>query len=146
MFRGNHPARVDDKGRLKLPAAHKQTVDDQKYGTVFYITSRDGSRAEIYPMAVWERIEDEIANEPASDAKRRFMDAVNYYGQVVEMDSQGRLLIPQKLREKASLLGEVAVVGQRERVDVVNDARFVDRLESKPFTDDDLTVLKVKGI
>ena len=145
MFRGNHPARVDEKGRLKVPAVHKAWVD-QAYGLEFYITSRDGSRAEIYPMKVWERIEQDLAATPSSEAKSRFEDAVNYYGQVIEMDAQGRLLIPQKLREKANLKGEVAVIGQRERLDVVNDERFAGKLEAQPFSGADATQLAVKGI
>ena len=145
MFRGNHPARVDEKGRLKLPADHKRSMDG-KYGKVFYITSRDGGRAEMYPMDVWERIETDLANTPASEAKSRFEDAVNYYGQVIEMDSQDRLLIPQKLREKADLKGEVAVLGKGERLEVVNDSRFAGKLEADPFRAADLAVVGVKGI
>jgi len=144
VLRGNSPARVDDKGRLKVPADHKRELDGE--AKRFYITSRDGTRAEIYPMAVWERIEAELANAPASDAKSRFEDAVNYYGQVVELDSQDRLLIPQKLREKADLKGEVAVLGKGERMEVVNDSRFVSRLEAEPFRGGDLAVIGVKGI
>jgi MraZ protein len=119
---------------------------DGKYGRRFYITSRDGSRAEIYPMEVWERIEADLANMPASDAKSRFEDAVNYYGQVVELDSQDRLLIPQILRTKADLKGDVAVLGKGERMEIVNDSRFVSSLESEPFRGSDLAVVGVKGI
>ncbi len=145
MLRGNCPARVDEKGRLKVPVDHKREMDE-KYGRRFYITSRDGTRAEIFPLEVWERIEADLANTPASDAKSRFEDAVNYYGQVVELDSQDRLLIPQKLREKADLKGEVAVLGKGERMEVVNDSRFVSRLESEPFKGSDLAAIGVKGI
>ena len=91
MFRGNHPARVDEKGRLKMPAEFKRRVDEV-YGPQFFITSRDGKRAEIYPMKEWEKIEDAIAKAPASGAKRKFLDVTNYYGQMVEMDGQGRVL------------------------------------------------------
>lgn len=145
MFRGNHPARVDEKGRLKIPVDHKRTVD-QKYGATFYITSRDGGRAEIYPMPVWERIEEELAGQPSSEAKSLWEDAVNYWGQVVEMDTQGRLLIPQNLREKASLRGDVAVIGKFERLEVVNDDRFAGKLEAQPFTPAHLSQMNIKGI
>ena len=94
MFRGNHPARVDEKGRLKIPADFKRRVDEL-YGPQFFITSKDGKRAELYPMKEWERIEDALAKAPSSAAKKKFLDVTNYYGQVVEMDAQGRLLIPQ---------------------------------------------------
>ena len=60
MFRGNHPTRVDEKGRLKLPAEFKRRVDEL-YGPMFYITSMDGKRAQVYPMKEWEAIESKIA-------------------------------------------------------------------------------------
>ena len=98
MFRGNHPTRIDEKGRLKVPADFKRLVDEL-YGPKFFITSKDGKRAELYPMKEWERIEDALAKAPSSAAKKKFLDVTNYYGQVVEMDAQGRLLIPQLLRK-----------------------------------------------
>jgi MraZ protein len=55
MFRGNHPARVDEKGRLKLPAEFKRRIEEG-YGSQFYITSKDGKVAEIYPLQEWEKI------------------------------------------------------------------------------------------
>src|SRR5438309_11406123 len=115
MFRGNHPARVDEKGRLKLPAEFKRRVDEV-YGPQFFITSKDGERAEIWPLKEWERIEELLASSPSSAAKQKFLDATNYYGQQVELDSQGRLLIPQMLRDKAGMKGEGAVVGREKKL------------------------------
>ena len=60
MFRGNHPTRVDEKGRLKIPAEYKRVIDE-KYAQKFYITSLDGSIAQIYPFEEWERIEQKLA-------------------------------------------------------------------------------------
>ena len=145
MFRGNHPARVDEKGRLKVPADFKRRVDEL-YGPQFFITSRDGKRAEIYPMKEWEKIEDAIAKAPASGAKRKFLDVTNYYGQVVEMDGQGRLLVPQTLREVAEISGDVAVLGQQTFLAVVNDAKHRASLEAEPLTDADLEALGAFGL
>src|SRR5438445_146721 len=111
MFRGNHPTRVDEKGRLKVPAEFKRVIDE-KYGTQFYITSLDGKVAQIYPFEEWERIEQKLAGlSTFNPTKKKFLDRVNYYGQMVEMDGQGRLLIPQLVRDSAQLKGEVAVLG-----------------------------------
>src|SRR5579875_1178468 len=132
MFRGNHPARVDEKGRLKIPADFKRRVDEV-YGPQFFITSRDGKRAEMYPMKEWEKIEEAIAKAPASGAKRKFLDVTNYYGQVVEMDNQGRLLVPQRLREAHEVAGDVAVLGQQSFLAVVNDAKHLAALEAEPL-------------
>jgi MraZ protein len=145
MFRGNHPARVDEKGRLKVPADFKRRVDEI-YGPQFFITSRDGKRAEIYPMKEWEKIEDAVAKSPASGAKRKFLDVTNYYGQVVEMDGQGRLLIPQGLREAATVEGDVAVLGQMTFLAVVNDKKQRAALEAEPLTDADMEALAIVGL
>jgi MraZ protein len=145
MFRGNNPARVDEKGRLKLPADFKRRVDEL-YGPQFYITSKDGERAEIWPLKEWEKIEDSLALAPSSAAKQKFLDVTNYYGQVVEMDSQGRLLMPQLLREKADLKGDVAVLGQNKKLVVINDERAQAKIAAAPLTGEDLDSLAIPGL
>jgi len=145
MFRGNHPTRVDEKGRLKLPAEFKRELDGI-YGPQFYITSKDGERAEIWPLKEWERIEEFLSNAPSSAAKQKFLDVTNYYGQAVEIDSQGRLLIPLLLREKAELKGDVAVLGQNKKLVVINDERVKAKIEASPLTGEDLNVLAIPGL
>ena len=118
MFRGNHPTRVDEKGRLKVPAEFKRVIDE-KYSTQFYITSLDGKSAQIYPFEEWERIEQKLAGlSTFNPTKKKFLTRTNYWGQVAEMDNQGRLLLPQLLRDSAQLKGEVAVMGYLSRLEV----------------------------
>ena len=118
MFRGNHPTRVDEKGRLKVPAEFKRVIDE-KYGTQFYITSLDGKSAQIYPFEEWERIEQKLAGlSTYNPTKKKFLTRTNYWGQAAEMDNQGRLLLPQLLRDSAQLKGEVAVMGYLTRLEV----------------------------
>ena len=120
MFRGNHPTRVDEKGRLKVPAEFKRVIDE-KYRQQFYITSLDGDVAQVYPFEEWERIEQKLAGlSTFNPTKKKFLSKVNYWGQVVEMDGQGRLLIPQLLRESAQIKGEVAVTGYQTYLEVRN--------------------------
>ena len=145
MFRGNHPARVDEKGRLKVPAEFKRQLDEL-YGPQFFITSRDGQRAEVYPMKEWEKIEDAVAKLPSTAGKKRFLDATNYYGQVVEFDSQGRLLLPQLLREIAALVGDVAVLGLQNHLAIANDEKHRATLAQNPLTDADVEALGVIGL
>ncbi len=109
MFRGNHPAKIDEKGRLKMPAAFKQQMDAQNV-TQFFVTSTTGKRAEVYPMPEWEKKEQLLARTSDLDpAVEQYLNVVNYYGEQVEMDNQGRLLLPQILRGKAQLDAEVNV-------------------------------------
>ncbi len=74
MFRGNHPTRVDEKGRLKVPAEFKRVIDE-KYGTQFYITSLDGKVAQVYPFEEWERIEQKLAAlSTFNPTKKKFLE------------------------------------------------------------------------
>ena len=146
MFRGNHPTRVDEKGRLKLPADFKRLVEE-RYGTQFFITSKTGRSAEIYPLPEWEKIEAKLALIPSMNtAKKKFLDRVNYYGQMTEMDAQGRVLLPQILRESARLDGDVAVIGQQLYLEVENREQLEKRIETEPFTDEDSQTMANFGI
>src|ERR1700726_4269707 len=121
MFRGNHPTRVDEKGRLKVPADFKRVIDEKYSSAQFYITSLDGKVAQLYPFEEWERIEQKLASlSTFNPTKKKFLSRVNFYGQEVEMDGQGRLLIPQLLREAAHIKGEVAVTGNLTHLVVRN--------------------------
>src|ERR1700720_2901782 len=115
MFPANHPTRGDEKGRLRAPAEFKRVIDE-KSSLQFYIPSLDGKVAQVYPFEQWERIEQRLAGlSTFNPTKKKFLDRTNYYGQIVEMDGQGRLLLPQLLREAAQLKGEVAVTGNLSR-------------------------------
>ena len=145
-LRGSQITRVDDKGRLKLPAEYKRQLDDEGVEELF-ITSKDGERAEIYPMKEWERIETALDQLPSTNvSKRKFLDVTNYYGQVATFDAQGRLLIPQTLREAAKLSGDVAVMGQRNMLVVINDERIRAGFEHNPLSDFDFAELAAAGV
>ena len=146
MFRGNHPTRVDEKGRLKVPAEFKRVIDE-KYGQQFYITSLDGKVAQIYPFEEWERIEQKLAGlSTFNPTKKKFLARSNYWGQQVEMDGQGRLLLPQLLRDAASLKGEVAVTGYLSYLEVRNLEAYRKEIEEQAFTTEDEKTLDDLGI
>src|SRR5467141_5405166 len=137
MFRGNHPTSVDEKGRLKVPAEFKRVIDE-KYNAQFYITSLDGKVGQVYPFEEWERIEQKLASlSTFNPTKKKFLTRTNSYGQVVEMDGQGRLLVPQILRESAQIRGEVAVLGNLTYLEVRN-LGALDKEMKEPFTDEDI--------
>src|ERR1035441_7167149 len=97
MFRGNHPAKVDEKGRLKLPSAFKQLVDAANV-TQFFVTSTNGKSAEIWPLPEWEKREEQLAeSSDMDDAVKKYLNLTSYYGQQGEMDNQARILLPQIL-------------------------------------------------
>ena len=124
MFRGNHQAKVDEKGRLKIPAAFKSLLDAASV-TQYFITSTNGKSAEIYPLPEWEKIEQKLTKVSFLDpAVEQYLNVVNFYGHQVEIDSQGRVLLPQILRSKAKLDAEVNVMGKVTFIDVHNAESF----------------------
>jgi MraZ protein len=136
MFRGNHPAKIDEKGRLKLPSAFKQLLDAANV-TQFYITSADGKSAEIWPLPEWERREQQLAEFSTMDeAVQKYLNLTSYYGHQVEMDTQARVLLPQLLRGKAMLGGdvEVTVIGKMTYLEVHNKAIFEQNLADNELT------------
>ena len=146
MLRGNSPARIDEKGRLKIPAVFRADIEDS-WGSDFYITSMTGESAWIYPLNVWQEIEERLAKLPSlHPTKKKFLDRTNYYGQLTSMDKQGRVLIPPLLREAAGVVGEVAVLGCLNYLDVWNNETFRKGLEDQPLTDEDLQVLSELGV
>jgi MraZ protein len=146
MLRGNHPARIDDKGRLKIPNGFRTFIESQ-FGLELFATSVDGEHVRLYPMAIWLEIERKLAALPsASPAKLRFLEQVNFYGQVVTLDKQGRLLLPQVLRVSAGMTGDVHVLGLQNHLAVWNQKRLLERFKKQPFTEDDAKVLAEHGI
>src|SRR6185312_1719048 len=118
---GHAPARIDEKGRLKVPANFRKIIED-RYGPDCFITSTDGERAVVYPMAVWFDFQNRIAKVPSTSmAKQKMLERVNYYGQASSIDTQGRVLIPAVLREVAGIADDVVVIGNQDHLIVWNE-------------------------
>jgi MraZ protein len=146
VLRGNYAAKIDDKGRLKIPNAFRALVEEQQ-GKEVFVTSLTGEYVRIYPMPVWVALEEKLAAVPSTlPARLKFFDRVNYFGQAAEFDQQGRVLIHPRLRESAGMSGEVDVFGQYAWLDVWNHERFVSKLQREPYTDDDARALAEFGI
>jgi MraZ protein len=146
VFRGHEVTRIDDKGRLKVPNVFRSLLES-KYGREVFLTSLSGEYVRIYPIPVWSEIEQKLGNMPSTHPSRlRFLDRVNFFGQAAELDAQGRVLIPARLRETATMAGDVDVLGQYDYLDVWNHDRFLIKLQREPYTDDDARALSEFGI
>lgn len=145
MLRGNYLATADEKGRVKIPADFLAEL--KRMGRQFYVTSATGDHARIYPMKAWEEIEKKLAKRSSyNPARQKFLARTNYYGQVVELDGSGRILIPSILRESAEIRGEVDVQGNLTYLQVWNHARFLDQMNRNPLTAEDEKALDGLGI
>jgi len=146
VLRGNHAAKIDDKGRLKIPNAFRALIE-KTHGAELFVTSLTGDSVRLYPMPVWLALEEKLARIPSTlPARTKFLDRVNYFGQSAEIDAQGRVLIHSRLRDSAGMDGEVDVFGLYDRLEVWNHERFVARLQGDPFSDDDAKALAEFGI
>jgi MraZ protein len=146
VLRGNYAAKIDDKGRLKIPNAFRALVE-KTHGSELFVTSLTGESVRVYPMPVWLALEEKLSRAPSTHPARiKYLDRVNYFGQTSEIDAQGRVVIHQRLRETASMSGEVDVFGLVDHLDVWNHERFVSKMQRDPYTDDDARALSEFGI
>ena len=146
MLRGNYAAKIDEKGRLKIPNAFRALIH-QAHGTELFVTSLTGEYVRIYPLPVWMAHEEKLARIPSTHpARLKYFDRVNYFGQLAEIDAQGRVVIHGRLRDSAGMSGEVDVVGHYDYLDVWNHERFLAKLQRDPYTDDDAKALADFGI
>jgi MraZ protein len=143
MLRGNALAKVDDKGRLKVPSSFRSIIEP-RYGKDFFVTSFRGDSVRIYPLEVYADFEERLLRasqvEPLVD---RLRNSVNYFGQNASMDGQGRILVHPLLREKVGIDGEVVVIGQQNLLRVWNRSTFEERQER--LSDDELRELAALG-
>jgi MraZ protein len=146
MLRGNYTARIDSKGRLKIPTPFRRLIEE-RHGAALYVTSLTGENVRIYPLPEWEAIEQRLALLPTMDpARRKFLDRTNYFGQQSEMDSQGRVLIHPLLRRSSGIIGDVAVLGYLTYLEVWELDKFRERLLSDPYTEEDEAAIARLGI
>jgi MraZ protein len=134
MLWGRYSAKIDDKSRLRLPAKFRRDLPETEDNT-YYVTSDDGQCAQIYPIPVWERVAQKFQEPPRMDpAKMKLQRFTSYYGLLTQMDPQGRILIPQSLKEDAQILGDVIVIGKIDHLEVWNDEVFRKSLKDNPLT------------
>jgi MraZ protein len=136
-FRGSAPARLDEKGRLKVPNLFRQQIEEA-FGPEMFVTSLHGREVLLYPLSIWRTLEEKLASLPAIHrAKRKFLERVNYFGQDASLDAQGRILIPQILRDTAKLPADLVVTGNIDHLVVCDRGALSSRLSSEDFMPED---------
>jgi len=144
---GHSPTRIDDKGRLKVPADFRKVIEERFGTSDCFITSTDGERALVYPMPVWLDFQARLAKVPStSTAKMKLLERVNYFGQAGTIDAQGRVLVPAVLRNVAGINDAVVVIGNQDHLIVWNEERIQRRLAETPMTAEDFKELELHGV
>jgi MraZ protein len=148
-FTGNPKTKIDDRGRLKMPAEFKAVIE-KKYGkefTALHVTSQDGHTAEVYPMPEWQQHLAKILKMPRNHPTRvKLMAAHTYYGDRADMDPQGRFLLPQPLRDTADLNGDVKVSGEGNFLRVTSYSRLARMVQENPINAQDMDVMTEYGL
>jgi len=135
-FRGSYIAKIDDRGRFKIPAKYLSTLEPD-FGREVYLTSVNGDHALFYPMKVWQEIERKIAAIPMRDPDmEEFVSRISYWGTETEIDSKGRILIPPDLRAASKLADSLLVLGKIDHLVIWNKELFEARYLSGQFSDD----------
>ena len=146
--RGFHAARVDDKGRLKLPVKFQEYLGAMEDKT-FFVTTMGRGIVRIYPNSLWEHNEKffgEYTADPKAAQRTAFI--ANAYGGDVQIDAQGRLLLPAELRTKLGLENSaVQLLHYRGRVDVYKQSMYEEQMQqSEAAIEADLDVLEHDGL
>ena len=135
---GSYTVRLDKSGRIKIPEKFRISLEEE-YGKEIFITSLTDESVQVYPLSVWEELSG-VSGEGALHLQptvRKFMLRVNRKGNHYSIDSKGRILISQTLREKAKLEDEVEVIGLSNHLEIWNKHKLDGTLEEKPLTNED---------
>jgi len=136
-LRGSAETTIDEKGRFKVPAVFRAPIEEA-YGSEVFVTSLTGNDILIYPMPVWNEVEEKLAKAPAVHRVRtKFMERFNTFGQSSKMDPHGRLVLPSLLRDTSGIAGESLVLGQTNHLQLVNRAKHLDAIRQTTISDDE---------
>lgn len=146
MFRGGADAKIDAKGRLKVPAKFRELLLSN-FGPDVFLTSFGPPSMRIYPISEWKKIEKALRSGYWGDDPRvsRFLRTVAVHGDEQSVDSQGRLFIHKRLREHTRMEGEVVVLGHPTNLLEVWNEKLLGEIEAaEPLNEE--TIRFVSGI
>jgi MraZ protein len=129
MFRGQFEHAIDEKGRLSIPAKFREALRKEK---TLVLTSSDAYLT-AYPLKEWRALEDRLrANPKFKREQRDFLRFVYSSAEDVAMDSQGRILVPQGLRQRAGIMREVVIIGMMDTIEIWDKGRWGMKVASAP--------------
>ena len=126
MFRVVQHINMDAKGRLAMPARQREPLLSRCDGQIVVTIDTQTPCLVIYPLPEWERIEQDIQGLPSlKPAVRRYQRLVLGYATDLELDGNGRMLLPQSLREYARLDKKLVLVGQGNKLELWSEALWL---------------------
>ena len=126
MFRGVQQINMDAKGRLAMPAKHRERLLADCAGQLVATINTQAKCLAIYPLPVWEQIEKEIQELPTlNPAVARFQRMVIGHASELDLDGSGRILLPQSLRDYAGLEKKVVLVGLGKKLELWSEEQWL---------------------
>ncbi len=128
MFRGINGINIDAKGRIAMPTRYRERLQLDSNNTVIVTIDTEERCLLMYPRPEWEEIEKKIVSLPSfQPAARRIQRLLIGHATDIEIDGQGRLLLPPLLREYAGLDKSVVLVGQGKKFELWDEAHWESR-------------------
>ena len=126
MFAGSFEYRMDRQGRLAIPPPFRRRLAERPGASTLILTPADDALS-AYPLSEWRELEKHILGLPAFSKKARQLSRVfASRAHECDLDSQGRILVPQSLRVAAALDREVVVTGAMNRFEIWSAPRWRD--------------------
>jgi MraZ protein len=127
MFRGVNALNLDSKGRLAIPTRYRDELVRVANGRLVITVDRDHCLL-LYPLPEWEEIERKLVKLPSFNAAaRRLQRLLIGHATEVELDGSGRILLPPPLREFAALDKAVVMIGQGNKFEIWDEAKWTER-------------------
>ena len=128
MFRGLNNINVDAKGRLAIPTSLRTVLRESSDGKLVVTIDTQERCLLLYPLPEWEEVQAVLMKKPNMDeSTRRLQRLLIGYANDVEMDGQGRILIPQHLRDYADIGKKATLVGQSNKFEVWSETAWTER-------------------
>ena len=128
MFRGINALNVDVKGRFAMPTRYRDLLIGQAHGQLVLTIDTDEHCLLLYPLKVWEEIEKKVAALPSFNPQaRRIQRLLIGHATEIEMDAQGRLLLPPLLRDYAKVGKRLVLIGQGSKFELWDDKAWNQR-------------------
>jgi MraZ protein len=130
MFRGATKVTLDDKGRMVMPTRYREPIAERSQGRLVVTVDRDQCLL-IYPLPDWEHVERKLMSLPNLQPRaRRLQRLVVGHATDVELDGHGRFLVPPELRQFAGLERHAMLIGQGNRFELWDEARWTARRDA----------------
>ena len=125
MFRGFSTVSIDSKGRMAIPSRYRDRLTEMAEGLLVLTLNPFDHALWLYPLPDWDEIEIKLSELSDFDLQsRRTKQMMRGYANDCKMDSQGRILVPQELRDFADLQKQAAILGQDNRLEIWNQANW----------------------